>query len=1715
MNKCVAKSMVEPATLIDLVRWRALRHPNRCIYTFLVDGETEEASLTYGELDLQARAIATQLQNLKVEGERVVLLYPPGLRYIAAFFGCLYAGAIAVPTYPPRLNRADSRLQSIIADAQATVALTTTQFLSSIERRFAYIPDLKALKWLSTDDLDDDMAEEWEEPAVAGNTLALLQYTSGSTAAPKGVMVSHDNLMHNLALVHRCFEHTPDSVGVIWLPPYHDMGLIGGILEPLYGGFPVVLMSPVAFLQSPIRWLQAISHYRATTSGGPNFAYDLCVHKITLEQRSNLDLNSWDVAFNGAEPIRADTLDRFTVAFESCGFRREAFYPCYGLAEATLMVTGGEKAALPVIGKFEAVALGRKRITETLAEGDRTQTLVGCGRTLPDQEIVIADPEILISCSPDQMGEIWMSGPSITQGYWNRLKETEHTFRAYLADTGEGPFLRTGDLGFLKDGELFISGRIKDLIIIRGRNHYPQDIELSVEQSHPALQPGCGAAFSVDVDGEQRLVVVQELKRTHRNANVEEVAQMIRQAVAEEHELQVYGVVLIRPMSIPKTSSGKIQRHLCRARFLEGDLKVIGSSILTADALSDSVLSIQPEASLTHEALILSEPTAHRSRLTRYLQEQIAQALGIVSSQIDPRQPVTSLGIDSLIAVELQNRIETYLGVSIPAVNFLEGLNIEQLATRIIEQLESKEHDRPLPPIQATLRKGGLPLSFEQERLWFLDQVSAGNPAYHITVAIRFTGPLDITALEWALDEIVQRHEPLRTTFPIVDRQPVQAIAPLLALTLPVMDLRALPEAKREIEARRLATEGARRSFDLAQGPLIRASLLRLGDEEHMAVFTLHHIISDIWSVNVLLKELATLYEAFVAGRTTSFPKLAVQYADFAQWQRERLLGEHLEGALFYWKEQLANIPPALELPADRPRPMVRSFRGAYVYFEISPTLFQLLQELNHEEGATSYMTLLTAFKVLLYCCTDQEDVVIGSPTSGRVRPEINELIGLFAYPLVLRTRVSGDLTFRELLARVRQVTLGVYAHQDVPFSQVVRAVHPERNTNYTPLFQVMFGFTRSPLAGVVMPNLELNLVDVESGATDFDLFLTIVEEEERLRGVLGYNTDLFDVDTIEHLANFYCNVLEQGVQYPETRLSEIELSKALEAKVEAARARDRTHTIAITATFTVESVEESLTFWAQKLALPFKIAFAPYNQVFQQLLDPSSLLARNEDGINVVLVRFEDWQRFDGTAAQGTRTYPNDEMKVERNTQDLIGALKTATKHRATPLLVCVCPASPDVAADLNRAALFERMEKQLVSELESVSGVYVVMTTELAALYPVSQYYDSYGEEVGHIPYTPAFFTALGTMITRKVTAIRGAPYKVIVLDCDQTLWKGVCGENGPLGVEIDPPYKALQEFMVAQYNRGRLLCLCSKNNKADVFDVFDCHPGMVLKREHIVSWRVNWKPKSENIRSMAEELQLGLDSFIFLDDDRVVCAEVQANCPEVLTLQLPQEAENIPRFLSHVWAFDCVKTTEEDRQRTTFYRQKAMREHFRKETFTFDKFLAGLELEVQISELLPQHVGRVAQLTQRTNQFNCTSIRRSESEIQQFCILLGDMECLVVDVRDRFGDYGLVGVIMFETRQNALWVDTFLLSCRALGRGVEHQMLAHLREVAKVRGFDYVIVPYLPTSKNQPALDFLNSIGASFRQSSIDGWLFRFPTEVTICAHMPYLAETKAKS
>ena len=550
-------------TFAGVLRARTQEEPDACAFAFL-DGDGGETCVTYAQLDERARTVAARLQHAGAAGEPVLILLQPGFDYVVAVFGCIYAGCAMVPVaVPRRIDRAD-QLRAIAANSEARFAIGSPLFASN--------PAFPNVRWISPDTTNTAGTGDvacWRMPAIEPASLALLQYTSGSTGSPRGVAVSHANLMANARGIEGGFRHPKSEWSVTWLPPFHDMGLMGGILQPVYLGVPSAVISPIDFARRPAIWLEAVSRFRAHTSGGPNFAYEFCARNVKERESEGLRLDNWKLAFTGAEPVRADTLDRFAKRFAANGFTREAFFPCYGLAEATLYVSGGR----PSERCLSAAALRANAVVErSAAENPDARIVVASGRPAAELNVRIVNPETRVPCAPGEIGEIWLSGPTVAGGYRNCSEESEKTFRAQVADESGALFLRTGDLGFLADGELFVTGRSRDLIIVRGRNHYPQDIEDTVAGLSQAIRPGSCAAFSIEAESEEKLVFILEMPRP-RPEKPSTLAGDIRQAVAESHELQVASIVIVAPGAIPRTSSGKVRRLACRERFLAGALE--------------------------------------------------------------------------------------------------------------------------------------------------------------------------------------------------------------------------------------------------------------------------------------------------------------------------------------------------------------------------------------------------------------------------------------------------------------------------------------------------------------------------------------------------------------------------------------------------------------------------------------------------------------------------------------------------------------------------------------------------------------------------------------------------------------------------------------------------------------------------------------------------------------------------------------------------------------------------------------------------------------------------------------------------------------------------------------------------------------------------------------------------------------------------------------
>ncbi|HEY1936790.1 MAG TPA: amino acid adenylation domain-containing protein [Candidatus Angelobacter sp.] len=1120
-------------TLVDVLRYRAQEQPHSDVYVHLLDDDAGEVRLNYEQLDRKARRIAAYLQSVGLQGQRVLLLYPAGLEFVCAFMGCLYAGAVAVPAHPPGHARSAKRVQNLMADCSPALVLTT--IASKAREREACEAVMGSLRVVQTESLNPALESCWHPGELTRDGLAFLQYTSGSTTAPKGVMITHDNLMHTESLIQNAFCQTPESVVVSWLPFHHDMGLIGGVLQPMFTGGRCILMSPMQFLQQPVRWLQTISSYRATTSGGPNFAYDYCLHKITREERKNLDLSCWKVAFNGAEHVRSATIDNFAREFAECGFRKEAFQPCYGLAEATLLVSGFKKeSGVPQLRTFDTHELQRNKAVSRPLDSGKVTRLASSGRTSRLDRVLIVDPESFMQCRDRTIGEIWISGPGVAMGYWQKQAETEAVFGARLGNDHNTSFLRTGDLGFFNKGELFITGRLKDLIIIRGVNYFPQDIEETVVECHPSLRSGGGAAFAITDDSQtERLVIVQEAEK-RPGMDFGALIDEIRAAVTRSHDLAAHAIVLVRTGTIPKTSSGKIRRNACRDAFLKDELSVVAEWRHAGE-------SAAPQLAIPRNAL--ASPDGARV----WLVNELAHLLGLDPAIIDSQRPAWEYGIDSLTAYEMTHRLEA-LGKVLPATTFLGNEAIASIASKIV--------DAPWAEAGQSAALEGAPsqhpVSYGQRVLWFLQHMRPENSAYNLSIAALVHGVLDRMALRRTLNRLVRRHSSLRSTFGQRDNQLMQFVHDVLEPSFIEHDAASWDsETLHVCMAREMNSP-----LDLEAGPLLRVVIYDRGNEKLVLQVTAHHLVADFWSLAVALEELGRFYavETGVAADPQFAP--APAYSEFVRWEAAMLSGPEGERLWNYWQQCTAGELPVCTLPTDRPRGVTRGYAGKKERARFDRGLAADLKRLAREHGCTLFTVLLAAFDVLLFRYTDCDDILIGSPAMTRTSAGFARLIGYCANPLLLRTRISASWSFTELLETVRNIVTGALLHQQYPYPLLVERLHPQRTSDGAALFHMMFTFLGKmtgysgeavslamgePGSRTKLHDLELEPIPFDDSPIEFDLNLVVGDGVE-VGVALHYNTDLFDSSTIARVLTHWQAILRWMLRAPESPLSSFQL---------------------------------------------------------------------------------------------------------------------------------------------------------------------------------------------------------------------------------------------------------------------------------------------------------------------------------------------------------------------------------------------------------------------------------------------------------------------------------------------------------------------------------------------------------------------------------------------
>lgn len=1120
---------LESADLRELLLARVVEHADSPAYVFL-GGDLEATHvLSFDALGRAAETIARKLGALTRPGDRVLLAFNNDLEAVQLFWGCILARVIPIAAPAPDIRNAegrDSRLRGIVTDAGVALALTHESHLEAGRTEVSEVP------WHSLQTLL--AAPQALDPAVAmpgieGQTdIAYLQYTSGSTSAPRGVQITHGNVLAQCRVLMDGLDTGNGKRGLVWLPWFHDYGLVHGVIHPLYSGGTSYLMSTLHFLLRPLRWLEAIGKHSVTHTGAPNFAYAACVQALARTPGWTASLDCLQFATCGAEPIRAATLEAFSAAFTPFGFDSTAFAPSYGLAEAVLGVTV-RNTRMPLRQfTFDAHAIERNDVLPVPATAPGARVLVGCGAVLPGFQLRIVNPDTAVSCASDRIGEIWVAGPSVGQGYWRQPEASAASFGATLAEEGTDAmrYLRTGDLGFMHDGELFVTGRLKDLIVVNGRNVYPQDLERTAEAVHANIRSGGVMAISVDKGLKESVVLLVECSRRPSPDAVQELVHEIRRQVASEHELELHDVVPLRAGTLPRTSSGKPQRGAALRLYRQGALEPMR---LAAQAPPPAALSPAhgPDAALIDTLSALW-----------------CDVLGL--EVLEPDANFFDLGGDSLLATQLVSRLRTRLGIELPIRALFESPTVRGLA-RLVVQAQATSIESPSFQMTEVVEPQGprapgtqVALSFSQERMWFMHELAPESSAYNVPLAIRLHGELDVTALQAALARVVERHEILRTRFikspgGVVGEVVPAPSSPIEEVQLAVDGLAASEEALHRHLAKVTCVP-----FRLDQCPLFRAQVVHIAERQAVLLFVMHHIVSDQWSFAKLSQELALHYNAIRAGAQAALPDLPFQYADYAKWHRSWFEGERRARELAFWSSRLEGLEP-LPLNEDFPRPRQQSSRGAALRLPFDLDEIAALRRLGAAHGASLSMVLIAALNVMLYRHTGKTDIAIGVPIANRHQLASENLIGTLVNTLVFRTDLGGDPDFRTVLSRVRDVSLEAYAHQDMPFELLVRELGGRPDASRQPLFNVMFNQVNSQARDCRFEGLAWSRLDFDRASTQFDL--TVVADmlyDHSL--VFEYATDLFSRETVQRMGEHLRNILRAAVREPDVRVATLPL---------------------------------------------------------------------------------------------------------------------------------------------------------------------------------------------------------------------------------------------------------------------------------------------------------------------------------------------------------------------------------------------------------------------------------------------------------------------------------------------------------------------------------------------------------------------------------------------
>ena len=1140
--------MTHHDNFVTLCRHRAETLGDALAYGYL-DGRDDVPSLSFAGLDLAARRLAVRLAASGTAGDRALIVCPQSLDYVTAFFGCLYGGFIAVPAYAPRNNHHFDRLARIIEDAQPRFVLLSRKQAASIEAFFDERPALRAVELIVVDALDDVDPAGWRPHAATLDDVAFLQYTSGSTGQAKGIMVSHGNLLANEEMIRLMCGNTPASRAVFWLPLFHDMGLMT-LLQGIYVGYPTWLMAPMDFLGNPLRWLQAVSRHRATLTVAPNFAWQLCVEKIAPAQLDGLDLSSVTAAVNGSEPVSKRTLDAFAGRFGASGFRAAAFRPSYGLAEATLLVTGSTGyGPQQLIDETTVSASGRSTVFER----------VGCGSPVAGGEVTIVDRDSCERLADDRVGEIWVKGPHVAQGYWNDREKSEQTFRNFTTD-GAGPFLATGDLGFLHDGELVVTGRCKDVIILRGDNYYPSDLEATATLAHPALVSDGVAAFTLvenaasgvadaDQASTQALAIVAEVRRNTPPESFAAIVAAIVERISSGYGLALARVVLIRERSIPKTSSGKVQRSAVR-----DELDALALKTLHDVRLGEAA----PRAAAAPFAAVHAMlATAQGDRFARIVEgvvhARIAELMDTPFYALDLTRPVSALGLDSLALVKVQHGLDAALKIELPAALLFGDLTLAALTAEIVS-LAKAAWDEPLARDEAAREEtgndpvsegldstdsaasagaaGDWPATPGQAALWLAQQADRTSADYNEGFVAAVGGKFDAQLFALALQRLATRHDALRITFVERDGRPMVHQADALQFsTLHCADDPAALQAAHAALATPFELGVATWRATVAQGP----------GTTYVAL-ALHHTCVDMWSFDLLIRDLKHVVDALSRGEEPA-PVATRGYRAFAREQRDWLASPQAVRQVDYWRDRLARMPARSAFPAA---PGLLRESGARQHrFAVDARTAAALRSLAGQHGMTLYQLLFAAGALLLGRYAGQREVVVGMPAHGRLQAADAGTIGYFANVLPIRVTLDDTLSVATWLHQVKDAIVDGLGHQALPLPVLDEALLADGGGHDGALVQTVISLLVSDVTGSEVGAAGDRLAPFALGAADgrltlgdavlrscerrdarapFDVTFQFCDNGGELAGTIAYRAERHSATMIARLAvNFGC----------------------------------------------------------------------------------------------------------------------------------------------------------------------------------------------------------------------------------------------------------------------------------------------------------------------------------------------------------------------------------------------------------------------------------------------------------------------------------------------------------------------------------------------------------------------------------------------------------------